>query len=87
VRYQTVKARRQAKNARIIGALNVTSNAAHVARRLGYSQPLVFKTAKDEGIKLTAGQAAKGRRLSPAQRTAVTEPPDAHRRTPSREPG
>lgn len=82
-----LKARRQAKKTRIIDALNVTSNAAHVARRLGYSRPLVFKVAKDESFKLTDGQAAKGQSRSRAKHTTVSETPTPSRRAPAREPG
>jgi hypothetical protein len=51
--------------AKIIAALKANPNASAVARQIGVSGPTVWKIAEREGIKLTAGQAARAAMLGP----------------------
>jgi hypothetical protein len=58
------------KEDEIIAALETTPHASRVARELGdVSFSTVWRVAERAGIELTAGRAAKGRRL-PAERRA-----------------
>lgn len=57
----------------IIAALEETPHATRVARELGVSFATVWRLAERAGIELTAGKAAKGRRLQPEQRAKIVE--------------
>jgi hypothetical protein len=63
------------KRAKIIKALKINPHASQVARQIGgVSHVTVGKIARRAGIKLIAGQAAKGvRRLSPEKRAKIIE--------------
>jgi tripartite-type tricarboxylate transporter receptor subunit TctC len=61
-------------HAEIFAALHANPNSTQVARRVGVSQTTVWKIAKQTGIELTAGKAARGRpRIPPATRTKIIE--------------
>jgi transcriptional regulator of acetoin/glycerol metabolism len=57
------------KEEEIIAALATTPHASRVARELGVSFATVWRRADREGIKLTAGRAAKGYKRLTAEHT------------------
>ena len=62
------------KRRQVIGALNINSNAAAVAREIGGDSAVgVWKIAKKAGIELTAGMAARGcnNRVPPEKRAEI----------------
>jgi hypothetical protein len=60
------------KRERIIEALQANPNAKLVASEIGgVSQTTVWKIANAEGIKLTAGKAASGKKPSPDRRASI----------------
>jgi hypothetical protein len=61
-----------AKRGEIIAALRANPHAGDVAKQLRVHYAKVWRVAKAEGIELSAGHAAKGRRgLSPDRRAAI----------------
>lgn len=61
------------RNKEIAAAVEADRHASRTARRLGVGYTTVWRIAHREGIELTAGRAAKGRkRVSEELRAAVT---------------
>jgi transposase-like protein len=58
------------RSARIFAELKANPNARAVARKIGERFELVTRVAKREGIKLTAGLAARGHKLPQRNRVA-----------------